>query len=602
MAPRERNVRASVYAIVALLSLVSTTLAFAVCGDGIVDSGEQCDPPCGAGCSAGQICNELCQCEAQTPCACGTPDPTQLKFTTALPSSTATGMVTPAKCTQCAIPSHCGNDCTTDDDCITRAASVASVPVSNEQTGPDECLVGVKDQTAGDLPDNGALCAEAQNKKCTFNLAICVNEDQSGCTAGDVKIAKGSGACGRKLKKVKRPGTSSVCGALTGIKVKTKKHGSAAGTCVLKVMAKTKGKPARKDSDTVTLTCEPQPGQCPVTTTTTTTMPGPIDRGICRGPFTSGGLYYGGGLVGVPLPNQIPDLGTSYTKTCCSGTKLVLAATTAADTASEGGLRTCTSTDPTTPCLFGPPLPIPNKNNPAISTCVINKIAQNAVGSIPDCTTGVSALSVPLTSEVYLLGDIDNEPANGIQACPICRPDTHVCTGGPNDGMPCTPGDSGPDFPNGPYPTSHDCPPGPPDRLIGTLPIAFALSNGTQTKTAFTTSAQPRAFCAFCFDDVATNQFEQPPHACTSDADCTTGNFTSCRQQSAHNGAFGNSAATTISETGTAPGSLVDRMPHASTLVSVFCIPPTYNPIIDPTADLPGPGAVSLPGSAQLLP
>ena len=42
--------------------------------------------------------------------------------------------------------------------------------------------------------------------------------------------------------------------------------------------------------------------------------------------------------------------------------------------------------------------------------------------------------------------------------------------------------------------------------------------------------------------------------------------------------------------------------PYAATLVSVFCIPPTYNSTVDASADLPGPGAVSLPGQAQFMP
>ena len=42
--------------------------------------------------------------------------------------------------------------------------------------------------------------------------------------------------------------------------------------------------------------------------------------------------------------------------------------------------------------------------------------------------------------------------------------------------------------------------------------------------------------------------------------------------------------------------------PVASTLVSIFCIPPSYNLLVDSAGDLPGPGAVALFGNAQLLP
>jgi hypothetical protein len=35
--------------------------------------------------------------------------------------------------------------------------------------------------------------------------------------------------------------------------------------------------------------------------------------------------------------------------------------------------------------------------------------------------------------------------------------------------------------------------------------------------------------------------------------------------------------------------------------VSVFCIPPSFSALIDASADLPGPGAVSLPSTIQLV-
>ena len=38
--------------------------------------------------------------------------------------------------------------------------------------------------------------------------------------------------------------------------------------------------------------------------------------------------------------------------------------------------------------------------------------------------------------------------------------------------------------------------------------------------------------------------------------------------------------------------------PAAATLVSVFSIPPTFDATIDGAGDLPGPGAVAIPGTA----
>ena len=152
------------------------------------------------------------------------------------------------------------------------AVLLAAAPRSSAQSA-DECLVGVNDQASGYVADGATLCAEAQNKKCTFNLALCLNLSQSGCDAGEIKTEKGT-ACGRKLKKAPRSGTDSACGSFVGVKVKTKKHGTAERTCVAKVMAKTKGTAARKDSDTVTLVCEPTGTPCPSTTTTTTISTG----------------------------------------------------------------------------------------------------------------------------------------------------------------------------------------------------------------------------------------------------------------------------------------------------------------------------------------
>jgi hypothetical protein len=87
---------------------------------------------------------------------------------------------------------------------------------------------------------------------------------------------------------------------------------------------------------------------------------------------------------------------------------------------------------------------------------------------------------------------------------------------------------------------------------------------------------------------------------CTADTDCTNGSFTQCRQHS--DGAFRSTFATTMSETGSPAGCLADGAAHPATLVSVLCIPPSYDGIVDPAWRLPGPAALSLPGQAQLIP
>jgi len=322
--------------------------------------------------------------------------------------------------------------------------------------------------------------------------------------------------------------------------------------------------------------------------------------GVCRGHLDKGGLYFGSGQpAGINLPASVPSNGLSYTRIAsCSGGNPNLTNTTAADIPAgcstpsatpSFGQRHCTSAG----CEFGPPLPIPNLASPATSTCVVNEIAQNASGTAT-CGNGATSLNMPLASHVYLTG-----PVLGSQACPTCTGGTvgvcgsGICQGGTRNGMACTPETNT-------ALTSHDCPP-PNGTFIGDLPIPFALSTGTQTKNSFATSAQPRVFCGFCFDPNVSSAFENPPHPCTSDAQCTNGSFNSCRQH--NNGAFRNSFATTITETGSTDNSCIaDGAAHAAMLVSVFCIPPSYDAIVDPNGELPGPGAVSLPGQAQFIP
>ncbi len=60
--------------------------------------------------------------------------------------------------------------------------------------------------------------------------------------------------------------------------------------------------------------------------------------------------------------------------------------------------------------------------------------------------------------------------------------------------------------------------------------------------------------------------------------------------------------ASDIEDSGVPGGAISDRAAHASTLVSIFCIPPSFNAGVDLGFDWPGPAAVSLPGTAQLLP
>src|SRR5437667_361109 len=139
-----------------------------------------------------------------------------------------------------------------------------------------------------------------------------------------------------------------------------------------------------------------------------------------------GGLYFGGAGVGVPLPSTVPDQGKSFSKAACTGTTLTLSGTSPTEAGGNrcaGGSNhhnacttnadcpggTCKFLQCTNAgCLFGPPLPIPNRSHQgaATSSCVINTITANAAGTA-DCTAGsTTGPNVPLSSGIFLDADL----------------------------------------------------------------------------------------------------------------------------------------------------------------------------------------------------
>jgi hypothetical protein len=64
-------------------------------------------------------------------------------------------------------------------------------------------------------------------------------------------------------------------------------------------------------------------------------------------------------------------------------------------------------------------------------------------------------------------------------------------------------------------------------------------------------------------------------------------------------GCFGSTACRTITENGSA-AMVTPGVPSPTKLASTFCIGMTGNGLVDASADLPGPGAVSLPGTFNL--
>ena len=133
------------------------------------------------------------------------------------------------------------------------------------------------------VADDGTVCAEAQAKKCVFELQVCINQADGGCASAPIKKkVKAKGRCaGVGRVRVKPDGANPVCGAVASVKVKTKKKGRREGTCTVRVATKSTDKPKRKDVDTVRLVCKPTPGECPPTVVTTTTLPACITACDC---------------------------------------------------------------------------------------------------------------------------------------------------------------------------------------------------------------------------------------------------------------------------------------------------------------------------------
>jgi hypothetical protein len=198
-------------------------------------------------------------------------------------------------------------------------------------------------------------------------------------------------------------------------------------------------------------------------------------------------------------------------------------------------------------CFFGPPLPIPG----ALTTCVVNVLTQDAFGTA-DATDGSANVTIPLSSRIFLTG-------NFASPCPTCE--NNVCVGGQNPGKACTP--------VGMQKTSPDCPPSG-DLYQGAIPVTLA---GTQTKASTVQSDANGVFCTGQQVAVEPKKF----------------------------GAFGVAFARTITEVGSPAGNLLDFKPHHAVLAANFCIPATDSDSINGVADLPGPGATSLPGDMQLI-
>src|SRR5262245_40802554 len=279
--------------------------------------------------------------------------------------------------------------------------------------------------------------------------------------------------------------------------------------------------------------------------------------------LTCGGLSIGGGASIIP-EGPTPDGSISRFGLDCTGTSCTIVASSTPPVVNVAG-PDCTDTG----CNFGTPLPIPNPSIPGITSCVLNTWSAPASGTL-DLATGTSVTNVPLKSDTYLTGNLG-------QPCPRCSatgtpssPGTGTCDRGPRKGMACTTTSSTGltrDCLTGGADASNPCTPGGGNCIDGAHVGAISVNLSPLTTATATKTAADGNFCPGQSDQMGQTF-----------------------------GCFGSPACRTITENGVAAGAITKGTPASATLASVFCIAATGNGLVDASADLAGPGAVSLPG------
>jgi hypothetical protein len=275
--------------------------------------------------------------------------------------------------------------------------------------------------------------------------------------------------------------------------------------------------------------------------------------------LTCGGLNIGGGASLVP-EGPIPDGSISRFALSCTGRSCTIGPTSSAPPVNTAG-PDCTDTG----CNFGTPLPIPIPVT-GVTTCVLNIWSAPASGTLDLC--GGTSMNVALNSDIYLTGNL-------AQPCPRCSatgtpssPGTGICDRGPRAGMACTTTRSTGltrDCPTGGADATHPCTPGGGACIDGLHAGVIGIDLSPLTTGTASITDPGGLFCP--------------------------------GQGAGQVGRFGSPACRTLSERGVSAGPFFTGVPTSGTLASVFCIGATGNGLVDASANLPGPGAVSLPGT-----
>lgn len=155
-----------------------------------------------------------------------------------------------------------------ENDCLVGFDGVDTAPATSKVVTCTDCD-----------PSCDADGAGAPNGSCKFPIAVCLNRaGVAGCTpavVGSVKAAPRALLTPADMP-VPRGDSGAVCApAAAGVIVDTKKGGQLPGKRKIRLLARTTGKPRRKDVDVFQLVCNPRPAgeACSVVESTTTTTP-----------------------------------------------------------------------------------------------------------------------------------------------------------------------------------------------------------------------------------------------------------------------------------------------------------------------------------------
>ena len=589
----------------------STTMPSTLCGNGVIDTGEECDPG-----SPGTafVCPENETCSAST-CLCEiTPTSSTSTVTTTSTTSTTTNL--------------CGNGVLdSGEECD--PGSPGSVFLNCVEGGG--CAADCTCLIHGPTTTSTSTIVPTTSSTSTTSSTQTTTSTSSSSTTGPTPTTT-------------PPPTTTTTSSSTSTSLVPTTSSSSTSTSTTSSTPPTTGV-AFQPATAFDFLSTAGSGSCG---STFRDLAGtiPLKKLIC------GNLSLGGGISQVP-DNVTPPGSTNRFSLSCN----------AQGQCNVGSIPTagagfdCSAVG----CRFGAPLPI---SNAGLSVCVENTFSQNASGTL-DRNDGSATLDFELNSKTILTG-VPTQP------CPICRigtiaggpcagtpasPCTGVCEGSANQGLTCiskNPNGLTGDCPapaavsganrcyrgtnnNNPCTLSGDCPGGSCAQFVGNIPVSLnPLTTGTSSKSSAAGTMCP---------DQLTNQrgaFKsdicnggantgKPCTAATAAADCGTGTGISCRPGTNNNfcnggpndghgcvintdcGPTGSGAvcvkAGTLAQLvvgqGTAAGLLQNTgaaNAKAVKLASAFCVPATHVNTVDANANLPGPGATALAGTITLIP